>query len=120
MVDNAAGHALGLLIAKVKLYGGVPYDCYIKLYNALDQPIIDYGASIWGIKEYTCVAAVQHRACRFFMGVGKYTPNCAFQGDMGWTLPGKRQWTTITWQWCHLMTMDTNRINKQVFTWTQE
>ncbi len=89
MVTNAAGHALGVLIAKVKSYGAVSYDCYTKLYNALVQPIIDYGASIWGTKEYTCLAAVQHRACRFFIGVGKYTPNFAVQGDMGWPLPGK-------------------------------
>ncbi len=46
MVAKAAGRALGLLIEKVKSYGGVPYDCYTKLYNALVQPIIDYGASI--------------------------------------------------------------------------
>ncbi len=97
MVVKAAGRALGLLIVKVKSYGGVPYDCYTKLYNALVQPIIDYGASIWGTKEYTCVAAVQHRAFHFFMGVGKYTPNCAVQRDMVWPLPGKRQWTNITW-----------------------
>ncbi len=90
MVVKAAGRALGLLIGKVKSYGGVPYDCYTKLYNALDQPIIDYGASISGTKEYTCVAGLQHRDCRFFMGMGKYTPNCAVQGDMGWPLPRKR------------------------------
>ncbi len=46
MAVKAAGRALGLLIGKVKSYGGVPYDCYTKLYNAPDQPIIDYGASI--------------------------------------------------------------------------
>ncbi len=58
MVPKSAGCSLGLLIAKVKSYGGVPYDCYIKLYNALVQPIIDYGGFIWGTNEYTCVAAV--------------------------------------------------------------
>ncbi len=68
MVAKTAGYALGLLIAKVKSYDGVPYDFYTKLYNALVQPIVDYGTSIWGTKEYTCVATVQHRACRFFMG----------------------------------------------------
>ncbi len=67
MVVKASGHALGLLIAKVNSNGGVPYDCFTKLYNALVQPIIDYSASIWGTKEYTCVAAVQHRTCRFSM-----------------------------------------------------
>ncbi len=50
MVAKAAGHALGLLIAKVKSYGVVPYDCYTKLYNALDQPLINDGA-----QRNTCV-----------------------------------------------------------------
>ncbi len=48
------------------------------------------------------------------MGVGKYTTNCVVQGDMGWPLPGKLQWTAIIQQWCCLMTMDKNRINRQV------
>ncbi len=52
------------------------------------------------------------------MGVGKYTPNCAVQCDMGWPLPGKRKCTAVTQQWCRLITMNQNRINKQVFMWT--
>ncbi len=90
MVAKAAGHVLGLLIAKVKSCDGVLMTAilnYIMLY--LVQPIIDCGASIWGTKKYTCVAAVQHGTCLFVMGVGKYTPNCAVQGDKGWPLPGK-------------------------------
>jgi hypothetical protein len=30
------------------------------------------------------INAVQNRAMRLFMGVGKYTPNDAIAGDMGW------------------------------------
>ncbi len=45
MVVRATGCALGLVIAKVKSYGGVSYDCNTKLYNALVQSIIDHGAS---------------------------------------------------------------------------
>ncbi len=104
IVAKAAGRAFGLLIAKVRSYVGVPHDCYTKLYNALVQPIIDYGASTWGTNEYMCVVAVQHGACHFFMGLCKYTPNCAVQGDVVWLQCGKQQWTALTWQRGHLMT----------------
>ena len=40
-------------------------------------------ASVY-IKEFSCINAVQHRAGRVFMGVGKYTPNAVVNGDLGW------------------------------------
>ncbi len=65
-------------------YGEMPYECFTKLYDSLVQPILDYGASIWGTKEFSCVIAVQNRASRYFMGVSKYTPTGAEHGDMVW------------------------------------
>jgi len=49
-VAQSAGRALGLLIAKCKIMGGLSYDVYTKLYNADVWPAISYGASIWGVK----------------------------------------------------------------------
>jgi hypothetical protein len=47
--------------------------------------VIEYGASIWGNKDFSCINSVKNRAVRFFfMDVGKYTPNLALYGDMGW------------------------------------
>ncbi len=57
---------------------------YIKLYDALVTPIIEYAAAIWSQQELSCISAIQNRASRYFMGVSKYTPNAAVQGDMGW------------------------------------
>ncbi|KAH3843670.1 hypothetical protein DPMN_117197 [Dreissena polymorpha] len=37
-------------------------------------PTISYGAAILGIQEFTCINAVHYKACRFFLGVGRYTP----------------------------------------------
>ena len=51
-VAQSAGRALGLLIAKSKCMGGMPYDVYDKLYDTLVWPVISYGASIWGTKRY--------------------------------------------------------------------
>ena len=82
-----AARALGLLIAKAKAYGEMPYKVYTYLYDALVTAIISYGAPIRGQTEYTCINAVHNRACCFFLGIGKRMPNIAVQGDMGWATP---------------------------------
>ncbi len=61
-VAQSATRALGLVIAKCKAHGGVPFNVFIQLYDALMQPIINYGASVWGNKEFTCISTFQHRA----------------------------------------------------------
>ena len=116
-VSQSDGRALGLLIAKSKAYGGMPYDCFTKCYDALVRSVINYGAAVWGFKEYSCINAIQNRASRFFLGLGRYAPNIAVQGEMGWTLPGHDQWIAVTRQWCRLVNMDNNRICKKVFSY---
>ena len=48
LVSQSAGRALGLLIAKFKSLGGMPFDVYSKLYDFLVWPVIAYGAALWG------------------------------------------------------------------------
>ena len=88
IVAQSASRALGAVIYKVKINAGMPAITYEKLYNnnCLVQPVIDYGSAIWGFKDYSCINAVFNRACRFYLGVGKYTPNAAVKGDMGWCI----------------------------------
>ena len=76
--------ALGLLISKDKVFGGMPFECFTQCYGATVQSIIDYSAAIWGTKSMSCINAVQNRACRYFLGLGRYAPNAAINGDMGW------------------------------------
>lgn len=71
VVAQSAGRALGLLIAKYRSIGGMPYDVFTKLFETLVWPVISYGASIWGFKSYTCINAVQNRALRFYLGTEK-------------------------------------------------
>ena len=87
VVSQSAGRALGLLIAKYKSLGGMPYDVFTKLYDSLVWPVISYGAAIWGNKSFSCINSIQNRAMRFYLGTGKYTPTAAVGGDMGWILP---------------------------------
>ena len=84
MVAQSAGRALGLLIAKFKSLGGMPFDVFSKLYDSLVWPVIAYGAVIWGDRAFACIDTVHNRAMRFYLGVGRYTPSAAIAGDIGW------------------------------------
>ena len=57
-VAQSAGRALGLLIAKCKIMGGLSYDVYTKLYDAVVWPVISHGASIWGVKSFSLYKCV--------------------------------------------------------------
>jgi hypothetical protein len=93
-VARSASRALGLLIVKSKTHGGLQHNIFTKLLDTLVWSVINYGSVIWGTREF-CISAVQNRAMRFYMRVGKYTPNDAVAGDMGWKPPYVKQWTNI-------------------------
>ena len=117
IIAQSASRALGLLIAKYKNMGGMPFDVFTKLFDALVWPIISYGAAIWGSKSFSCINAVQNRAMRFFLGTGKYTPTAAVFGEMAWEPPIVKQWKCISSQWARLVNMNMERLNKRIFKW---
>jgi hypothetical protein len=117
MVSQSAHRALGVLIAKDKAHGGMPYNIFTRLYDTLVQPIISYGAAIWGQKYYGIINSVQQRAMKYFLGLPKRAPNSAVIGDMGWTDSTTRLWVSVGRQWCRLRNMETSRLNKVVFDW---
>ena len=59
------------------------------------------------------INAVQNKAGRFFMGVGRYTQNTAVNGDTGWTRPIVRQWPSVINKWYRIKAMKDHSINKQ-------
>ncbi|XP_052808975.1 uncharacterized protein LOC128237452 [Mya arenaria] len=116
-VAQSASRALGLLIAKCKIVGGLPYDVFTKLYDAVVWPVVGYSAPLWGYRSYACIEAVHNRAQRYFLGVGKYTPNDGLAGEMGWKPPIVRQWKSISLYWSKIACMDDNRFNKRAALW---
>ena len=117
-VAKAASRALGLLITKFKAAGRLHFSTFTKLYNSTVMSIISYGASIWGCKQFSCVNAVQNRALRFFLGVGRYTPNVAVQVDTGWDSVYQNQCSCIMRQWYRIKIMDENRLNHEIYQWS--
>ena len=82
IVAQSASRALGLLISKDKVVGGMPFECFTQCYGATVQSIINYRAAIWGTKSMSCINAVQNRVCRYFLGLSRYAPNAAINGDI--------------------------------------
>ena len=60
---------------------------------------------------------MQNKALRFFLGVGKYTPVAALQGDMGWEPSIVKQWTCIGRFLVRMSCTANNRINKRIALW---
>ena len=115
IVSQAASRALGLLIAKFKTIGGMPFDVYSKLYDSVVCPVISYGAAIWGDQTYSCIEAVQNRATRFFQGIGKYMPIAVVYGEMGWQPPLSRQWKSLCNIWARYSVLSDLRLYKRLF-----
>ncbi len=80
VLAKSANRALGLLIAKSKVTGGMPYDIFTQLYNALFRLVIDYGAGIWATGNTSCIKSVQYKTCRFFSGGGDIHSNSGRDG----------------------------------------
>jgi hypothetical protein len=118
-VSQAANRSLGILISKMKAYGGMPFTIYTKLYDSLVQSVINYGAALWGTQEFNCINAVQNRALRFYLGVGNFTPSAAVNGDTGWQFSLQRQYICVTRLWSRLCLMSDDRLTKKVFLWAK-
>ena len=108
---------LGLLISKCKLASGLPFNVCTKLYDSFVHPAISYSASIWGYNIYSCINAVHNRAMRFFLGVGKYTPVAALEGEMVWEPSINKQWACIGRHFVRTSNTPISRINKRIALW---
>ena len=118
MVSQGAGRAFGLLIAKYKTLGGMPFDIYCKSSDAMVWPVIAFGAAVWGDRSYSCIEAIQNRAMRFFVGVGRYIPSAGVGGDMGLISPLIRQWESVCNVWSTYSMLPNARLNKRIFMYT--
>lgn len=83
---------------------------FSKLYKATVEPILFYGSGIWGTKSYNCVNVVQNKACKLFLGVGKYTFNLAVRGDMNWLSCLSKQKLERIRYLCKLIRLDDNNM----------
>ena len=93
------------------------YEVYTKLFNCTIAPIIDYASGVWGFKPYDGIEKLQNRAIRSYLGVGKFTPIPALNGEMGWIPSSIRNHCQMIRLWCRIVDMDKRRIPYRTFLW---
>ena len=116
-IAKCASRALGALMSKVANTGGMTHKVYTKLYTSTVEPILKYGSGIWGTKQFNCISAIQNRACKFYLSVGKNCSNIATRGDMGWTSCLSKQRINTCRLMCRLLRTDENRKCNKVLKW---
>ncbi|CAG2247352.1 HARBI1 [Mytilus edulis] len=119
-LSAAGGRALGAIISKIHSLKEFGIKTYEKLYVSCIVPILDYCSSVWGFKDLNCVDTVQNKAIRYFLGVHKFAPKLAINGDVGWLPSKERRWCNMVRYWNRLMDMDNSRLCKRVFLWDYE
>eukprot|EP00732_Lithocolla_globosa_P001139 Lithocolla_globosa_v1_NODE_518_length_3838_cov_6.179752.p1 type:complete len:838 gc:universal NODE_518_length_3838_cov_6.179752:2520-7(-) len=115
MLAASAKRALGALMNKSKLCGGMSYGLYTFLFHALVTPVMDYGSEIWGTKEYSHLDTVQHQAQRYFLFIPNFTANAALQGETGWSPPTDRHSLNLIRLWNHLISLPPTRLLRRIF-----
>lgn len=81
-LPQAAGRALGSVVSKYKLHQFMGYVTFSKLFEACVCPVMEYASGVWGYRSYTKLETIQNRAARIFLGVHKFAPLLALEGDM--------------------------------------
>jgi len=112
---KGAGRALGKIISKIHMLKDLGMKSYEKLYESCVVPILDYCSGVWGYRKYQSCDNVQNRAIRYFLGVHRFAPLLAINGDVGWLPSIYRRWLNIIRFWNRLNTLDNQRLTKLVF-----
>lgn len=98
--------------------GGVDFDVFCKLYESLVEPVLLYGAGLWGLRERKKLNTVQNMTCRYFLGLCKNAANIASQCDMGWSSCSVKQKIEAGRLYFKLERTDENRLVKKTFNWS--
>ena len=115
ILAESGGRALGAVYSKFKKLKGLGYNTYITLYNSGVTPILDYCSGVWGYAGFDKINTIQNRALRYYLGVHRFAPNLAINGDMGLTSCRIRRKIAMLKLWNRLLDMDDDRLTKQIF-----
>jgi hypothetical protein len=100
------------------MYKNFNFDVFTHMYDTCILPVVLYGSEIWGYGKLKKCDETQNKAMRFFLGVHKFTPLHAMQGDMGWVDISTHRFTSMIRFWNRLVSqMDNTRITKRIFNY---
>ena len=87
----SASRALGAIIGKFSDIKNMGFETFTQLFERCVTPIMEYGSSCRGFKQFSKCDNVQNRAFRFFLGVQRFTPIPFLYSEMLWQCTSYRQ-----------------------------
>ena len=90
---------------------------FTTLFSSCVFSILDYGAGVWGIKEFNEMDRVQEKAIRYFLGVHRFAPIHMLYGDIGWIPCHVQHKSSVIRLWNRLATLSASRVTSKVFHW---
>ena len=115
VLAGSGGRALGSVINKFKSFKNVRFSSFTKMFETSVLPVMQYGAEIWGFKEYVKCERVNQRAARYYLGVHPKTPLLAVTGDTGWRSAQCNRHVKMINYWNRLVLMEDTRLTKKMF-----
>ena len=61
----------------------IPIDCQIDIFEKIIEPILLYGAEIWGFENTTLIEEYYLKTIKQILGLRKSTPNYMIYGEIG-------------------------------------
>ena len=117
MLADSASRALGGVIGKTKILRYMGHSTYTQLYQSCVCPILDYCSGVWGFRHFNKSVGVHNRAIRYFLGVHKFAPIAAVNGDMGW-IPCEVRWKiNVVNLWNRMLYLPEDRMASRIFSW---
>ena len=114
---NSDSRALGSIIGKFKTFKNLTFDSFTKLYESCVTSILDYASEVWGCCKAPSCNKIQQRAIRYYLGVHRFCPIPALNGDIGWNTCLVRRKISMVRYWNRLIKMPDESITKKIFLW---
>jgi len=80
---SRAKRAVFCILSNLYKFNKMSMPIFIKLFDSQVQPIVQYGAEVWGFMQGSTVEKVHLFAMKRFLGVDRRTPNDLIYGEFG-------------------------------------
>ncbi len=117
ILTSSAKRAFGLVVNKFKKLGDMGHKTFETLFNTNIIPIANYGASLWGFKDYPEARQLQLRAGRFYIGTHRFTPLAAVNTELDWLEIKYVRWIDMVRLKNRILSMPDHKWPKQVWLW---
>ena len=103
------------ILKSLRKLGSIDYYLFWKMFDVQIEPIITYGAEIWGLNINSQMEKVHTYAMKRFLNVAIHSSNTVLYGDMGRYPLYIRTFVKSIKYWLKLMKLPNSRLCKQAY-----